>query len=52
MVGTFKECEEYKGGGLDTYKEFENNFRGKYLFERYFDNKSKDFYELKVGKML
>lgn len=33
------------------WDEFERLFRRKYLFERYYDGKSKEFYELRIGSM-
>jgi len=35
-----------------SWKEFEGYYRKKYLSKRYFDSKSKDFHELKMGHML
>ena len=34
-----------------TWSEFEQLFKKKYLSERYFDDKEKEFYELKMGSM-
>jgi len=34
-----------------TWSEFERIFRKKYLSKRYYDNKEKEFYELKMGSM-
>ena len=34
-----------------TWHAFERLFKKKYLSERYFDNKVKEFYELKMGSM-
>ena len=34
-----------------SWKRFEKYFRKKYLSERYFDEKAKDFYELKLGQL-
>lgn len=34
-----------------TWSEFERLFRKKYLSERYYDDKSKEFYELNMGSM-
>lgn len=33
-------------------REFQRYFQEKYLSERYYDNKAKEFYELKLGKLL
>ena len=34
-----------------SWKEFKKLFRKKYLFQRYFDSKEKEFYEIKMGQM-
>jgi hypothetical protein len=34
-----------------SWKWFEKYFRKKYLSERYFDEKAKEFYELKLGQL-
>lgn len=34
-----------------TWEEFDNLLRDKYMFECYYDNKAKEFYELKMGEM-
>jgi hypothetical protein len=34
-----------------TWKEFKKYFENKYLTKRYYDNKMKDFFELKLGSM-
>ena len=34
-----------------TWREFNRYFQNKYLTERYYDNKIKDFFELKLGFM-
>lgn len=34
-----------------TWNEFERLFKKKYLSKRYFDDKAKEFYELKMGSM-
>ena len=34
-----------------SWKQFEKYFRKKYLSERYFDEKAKEFYELKLGHL-
>ena len=34
-----------------TWSEFEWLFKKKYLSERYFDDKEKEFYELNMGSM-
>lgn len=34
-----------------TWSEFERLFKKKYLLERYFDDRVKEFYELKMGSM-
>jgi hypothetical protein len=34
-----------------SWKQFEKYFRKKYLSEKYFDQKAKEFYELKLGKL-
>jgi hypothetical protein len=34
-----------------SWKQFEKYFRKKYLSERYFDEKAKEFYELKLGQL-
>ena len=34
-----------------TWNEFERLFRKKYLSERYYDDRAKEFYELKMGSM-
>jgi len=33
------------------WHEFKRLFRKKYLSERYYDSKAKEFYELKIGSM-
>jgi len=33
------------------WEEFERLFRKKYLPERYYDGKAKEFYKLKMGSM-
>ena len=35
-----------------TWSEFEQLFKKKYLLERYFDDRAKEFYELKMGLMI
>jgi len=35
-----------------TWSDFEQLFKKKYLSERYFDDRAKEFYELKMGSML
>jgi hypothetical protein len=34
-----------------TWKEFKKYFEKKYLTKRYYDNKIKEFFELKLGSM-
>ena len=34
-----------------SWHEFKRLFRRKYLSERYYDGKAKEFYELKMGSM-
>jgi hypothetical protein len=34
-----------------SWKRFEKYFRKKYLSKRYFDEKAKEFYELKLGQL-
>jgi len=34
-----------------TWSEFEDLFRDKYLLDMYYENKEKEFYELRMGKM-
>ena len=34
-----------------SWKQFEKYFWKKYLSEKYFDEKAKEFYELKLGKL-
>ena len=34
-----------------SWHEFKRLFRNKYLLKRYYDNKEKEFYELKMGSM-
>jgi hypothetical protein len=34
-----------------SWKQFEKYFNKKYLLEKYFDGKTKEFYELKLGKL-
>ena len=34
-----------------TWSEFKGLFRKKYLSERYYDDRERDFYELKMGSM-
>lgn len=34
-----------------TWSEFERLFRKRYLSERYYDDKEKEFYEIKMGSM-
>jgi hypothetical protein len=34
-----------------SWKQFEKNFKKKYLSENYFDEKTKEFYELKLGQL-
>lgn len=34
-----------------SWHEFKRIFRKKYFSERYYDNKAKEFYELKMGSM-
>jgi hypothetical protein len=34
-----------------SWKRFKKYFRKKYLSERYFDEKAKEFYELKLGQL-
>jgi hypothetical protein len=35
-----------------SWKQFEKHFKNKYLLEKYFDGKTKEFYELKLGKLI
>jgi len=32
-----------------TWREFKRLFRKKYVLERYYDDREKEFYELKIG---
>jgi hypothetical protein len=34
-----------------SWKQFEKYFKEKYLSEKYFDGETKEFYELKLGKL-
>jgi hypothetical protein len=34
-----------------SWKQFEKYFKKKYLSERYYDEKTKEFYELKLGQL-
>ena len=34
-----------------TWSEFERLFRNTYIFERYYDDRENEFYELKMGSM-
>ena len=34
-----------------SWKIFEKYFKNKYLFERYYDQNTKEFYELKLGQL-
>jgi hypothetical protein len=34
-----------------SWGKFEKYFKNKYLSERYYDDKTKDFYDLKLGKL-
>jgi len=34
-----------------SWREFKRIFRKKYLLERYYDGKAREFYELKMGSM-
>jgi hypothetical protein len=34
-----------------SWKQFEKYFKKKYLSKKYFDGKTKEFYELKLGKL-
>jgi hypothetical protein len=34
-----------------SWKQFEKHFKKKYLSEKYFDEKTKEFYELKLGQL-
>jgi hypothetical protein len=34
-----------------SWKQFEKYFKNKYLSENYFDGKTKEFYELKLGQL-
>lgn len=33
-----------------SWEDFQKHFKGKYMTERYYDDRSKDFHELKPGK--
>jgi hypothetical protein len=35
-----------------SYNKFEKYFKKKYLSERYYDEKMKEFYELKLGQLI
>jgi hypothetical protein len=35
-----------------SWKQFEKHFKKKYLSEKYFDGKTKEFYELKLGQLI
>jgi hypothetical protein len=35
-----------------SWKQFEKHFKKKYLLEKYFDEKTKEFYELKMGQLI
>jgi hypothetical protein len=34
-----------------SWKQFEKYFKKKYMLEKYFDRKTKEFYELKLGQI-
>jgi hypothetical protein len=34
-----------------SWNQFEKHFKKKYLSKKYFDGKTKDFYELKMGQL-
>jgi hypothetical protein len=34
-----------------SWRQFEKHFKKKYLFERYYDENTKEFYELKLGQL-
>ena len=34
-----------------VWKQFQNFFRQKYLFDRYYDGKIKEFHDLRLGKL-
>ena len=34
-----------------SWKQFEKYFKNKYLLEKYFDGKTKEFYELKLEQL-
>jgi hypothetical protein len=34
-----------------SWKQFEKHFKEKYLSEKYFDGKTKEFYELRMGQL-
>jgi len=34
-----------------SWEQFEINFKKNYLLEKYFDGKTREFYELKLGKL-
>ena len=34
-----------------TWKDFQVNFKNRYLNERYYDDKEKEFHELKLGQL-
>jgi hypothetical protein len=42
---------KYIDENKDTCRELNTYFQNKYLTERYYDNKMKDFFELKIGIM-
>ena len=35
-----------------SWKQFVKHFKKKYVSEKYFDRKTKDFYELKLGQLI
>jgi hypothetical protein len=35
-----------------SWKQFEKHFKKNYLLEKYFDGKTKEFYELKLGHLI
>jgi hypothetical protein len=34
-----------------SWKQFEKHYKKKYLSEKYFDEKTKEFYEIKLGQL-
>ena len=50
MVGDFQASKEINERNI-VWKQFQNYFKEKYLFDRYYDDKIKEFHELKLGQL-